>query len=366
MAASSDPRVRIEGLLDGESWASALVDLSRSPGSVTIDLSGCTGAESVALAAMLEEVDRAARAGRTITLEGAGSGLAEEISRALASVGAFRPRNADQGVRRQFEDIGDRVLQMLKTVRGLARFSKATLRSTFDSFTHPRMLRPKQILYYMEQSGVQAVPIIAVLNWIMGVVLGFQAGYQLRSFAAESHMPELVAFALVWEIAPLLAAVLVAGRSGSAYAAELGTMQVRQEIDALRVMGMDPWSYLVTPKMIALLIVMPFLVLLADVAGLLGGMLIGGWYLDMTPAFYVRALLTVLLPIDIWWGMLKSLVYAFIIANVGSYMGVRVRGGAAEVGRATTSAVVTSIFLVVIADALISLIFLHVRPEVVV
>jgi phospholipid/cholesterol/gamma-HCH transport system permease protein len=131
-------------------------------------------------------------------------------------------------------------------------------------------------------------------------------------------------------------------------------------------MGMDEWGYLVTPKMLALMAVMPFLVLVADFFGLLGGLLIGGWYLDMPASVYMARLDLVMMPIDIYWGMLKSLVFAVIIANVGCYMGMRVRGGAAEVGRATTSAVVTGIFLVIVADALISLLFVQVRPEMVV
>jgi phospholipid/cholesterol/gamma-HCH transport system permease protein len=226
------------------------------------------------------------------------------------------------------------------------------------------VLRWQLVLYYIEQTGVKAVPIVGVLCWLLGTVLGFQGAYQLKTFAAELFMPDLVGYSITWEIGPLLAGILVAGRSSSAFAAELGTMRVRQEVDALQVMGFDVYAYLVMPKVTALIVVMPFLTLMADFFGLLGGLLIGGWYIDMPARYYLDRLGLVLLPIDFYWGVLKSLVFAVIIANVGCYMGITVKGGAAEVGRATTAAVVASIFLVILADALISLLFVQIRPTV--
>ena len=214
----------------------------------------------------------------------------------------------------------------------------------------------------MEESGVKAIPIVATLTWLLGVVLGYQSGFQMRIFGAETFMPALLGYSITWEIGPMLAAVLVAGRSGSAFAAEIGTMQVRQEVDALRVMGFDTFSYLVTPKMIALLCVMPFLVLLANCAGIFGGLLAGTLFLDLPASTFISELGKALIPLDIIWGMIKSIIYAVIIANVGCFMGMRVRGGAAAVGKATTAAVVLSIFLVIIADALLSLLFVHIRP----
>lgn len=357
----------IEGLLDEEAAASAAASLdSLQSGSdpFRIDLSACTGFESVALALLVQAVSLAEGRGASVEIAGASADIAGRIAALRSFTSTYTGRRPRGGLRKGLIDIGGKVESMLGTLSGLASFAAATFRATLQIRTNPRMLRWKQTMYYMEQSGVEAVPIIATLCWLLGVVLGFQAGYQLKSFAAETFMPDLVAYSMIWEIGPLLAAVMVAGRSGSAFAAELGTMKVRQETDALTVMGMDIWSYLVTPKMLALMVVMPFLVLLADFFGLLGGLLIGGWYLDMPAHVYISRLDLVVIPMDIWWGMLKSLVYAVIISNVGCYMGMRVRGGAAEVGRATTSAVVTSIFLVIVADAMISLIFVFIRPTV--
>jgi len=344
-------------------FASALPPDGRS-GRLDLDLGECTGAEPVGAGALFDLISDARASGIEVAVSGASpevSSMLQGFERHAQGYSAPRSRWT---VHYQFEEIGEKVSEMGCIAVGLGMFSRRTLDATLALFGNRKLLRTKLMLYYMEQSGVRAIPIIAMLCWLLGVVLGYQAGYQLTSFAAENFMPDLIAYVMTWEIAPLLAAVLVAGRSGSAFAAEIGTMKVRQEIDALKVMGFDEWSYLVTPKMLALMIVMPLLVLLADFFGLLGGLLVGGWSLGMPYSMYMDRLDLVMLPIDIWWGMLKSLVFAVIISNVGCYMGMKVRGGAAEVGRATTSAVVTSIFLVIIADALVSLIFMHVRPTV--
>lgn len=358
-------RIGIEGMLVADDVPGLAAALGSSgEGDLEIDLGSCTGAELLAAAALREWVAAARSSGRSVTLKGASPGIASILDGFEQHAAGYRPPRSSWTLRKQFEDIGERVAEMAGIASGLRSFAVRTFFATAAIAGNRKLLRTRLAMYYMEQSGVRAIPIIATLCWMLGVVLGFQAGYQLRSFAAEMFMPDLVAYAMTWEIAPLLAAVLVAGRSGSAFAAELGTMKVRQEIDALKVMGFDEWSYLVTPKMLALMVVMPLLVLIADFFGLLGGLLVGGWYIGMPSSMYLSRLDLVLLPLDIYWGMLKSVVYAVIIANVGCFMGMRVRGGAAEVGRATTSAVVASIFLVIVADALISLIFVHIRPTV--
>jgi phospholipid/cholesterol/gamma-HCH transport system permease protein len=362
--------LRLSGVIGSEDLPSVLKELERieagSPGPITVDFSACRGIDTLAGATLFDRFRALSSRGFQVGYTGASA----ETSAALKSFGEFMERFAPVRPRRDFhsqmEEVGEKAAELGGIASGLWKFAGRTFKALLAIPSNPRLLRPKLVLYYMEQSGVRGVPIVSTLCWMLGVVLGFQAGYQLKSFAAELYMPDLIAYSMTWEIAPMLAAVLVAGRSGSAFAAELGTMKVRQEIDALTVMGFDAWSYLVTPKMVALLVVMPFLVLLADFFGLLGGLLVGGWYLDMPASVYLGRLDQVMIPLDIYWGMLKSLVFAVIIANVGCFMGMRVRGGAAEVGRATTSAVVTGIFLVIVADALISLLFIQIRPTVIV
>jgi len=360
--------LRLSGIIGSDEIATILEKLgsveAAGPSRVSVDLSQCTGMDTLAGATLFDRLDAMSRGGFEIVYSGLPAEAESARSAFEAFVSSYRPKRPPRGFRIQMTEVGEKVAEMADTAVGLWKFAGRTFSALLMIPANPRLLRLHQVLYYMEQSGVRGVPIVATLCWMLGVVLGFQAGYQLKSFAAELYMPDLIAYSMTWEIAPLLAAVLVAGRSGSAFAAELGTMKVRQEIDALTVMGFDAWSYLVTPKMIALLVVMPFLVLLADFFGLLGGLLVGGWYLNMPASVYLGRLDLVMLPIDVYWGMLKSLVFAVIIANVGCFMGMRVRGGAAEVGRATTSAVVTGIFMVILADALISLLFVHIRPAV--
>ncbi len=267
------------------------------------------------------------------------------------------PFRSKKTIKYHFADIGDSVAESWSTISGLFVFTTNAFRALFSS-----RFRGSITAYYMEQTGVMAVPIIVTLNWLMGVVLGYQAGYQMRQVGAELFMPALLAYSICWEIGPMMTAVLVAGRSGSAFAAEIGTMKVRQEIDALEVMGFNIHGYIVTPKMIALFLVMPLLVTIANFSGMAGGLAAGGMFLDMPPEVYIAEARKALIPFDLYWGIIKSVFYSAIISITGSYMGMRVRGGPAAVGKATTSAVVVSIFLVILTDALLSLVFVHLRP----
>ncbi|MCU0611329.1 MAG: ABC transporter permease [Candidatus Eisenbacteria bacterium] len=331
---------------------------------VTLDLSECTGMETAAAATAFEATLSGPRA--SVSFPPGRPELREvfEAFRRLAPPATPPPRPGL--LRAHLEGVGADVLAAGDVLHGLWRFAGQSARALLTAVRRPGSFRWSLALYHMEHAGVKAVPIVAMLCWLLGTVLGFQAGYQLKTFGAEIFMPDLLGYSITWEIGPLLAAILVAGRSSSAFAAEIGTMRVRQEVDALEVMGFDVYRFLVAPKVIALVLVMPVLILIADFFGLLGGLLIGGWYLNMPAPVYLSRLHLVMLPIDFYWGILKGLVFAVIIATVGCYMGTRVRGGAAEVGQATTAAVVTSVFLVIVADALISLLYIRIRPTVVV
>jgi phospholipid/cholesterol/gamma-HCH transport system permease protein len=338
--------------------------VSQHTGSLTCDFSECDGMKLGVAAAIFDALTDLRRRGMKVEVTGLSPDDETLFDAFERHVQRLSRGSAGWSLRSHFEGVGDDVLGAWATLKGLAGFFRETIRVIATLFRHPSVLRWPLVLYYMEQSGVKAVPIIGVLCWLLGTVLGYQGAYQLKTFAAELFMPDLVGYSITWEIGPLLAGILVAGRSSSAFAAELGTMRVRQEIDALSVMGFDVYAYLVMPKLTALILVMPFLTLMADFFGLLGGLLIGGWYIEMPARYYLDRLSMVLLPLDFYWGMVKSLVFAVIIANVGCYMGITVKGGAAEVGRATTAAVVTSIFLVIVADALISLVYVQIRPTV--
>jgi phospholipid/cholesterol/gamma-HCH transport system permease protein len=339
---------------------------SASGGSVELELGGCDSVETVAAAVLHRFKRRVELSGGTVTLRDAPEDLVSLFSAFDGYGEEERTPPVRLRVRHAVEDIGQAGQTACSVLCGLWEFTGHTMAASVRGLLRPKTVRWPMVRYYMEQSGAKAVPIIAALCFLLGAVLGYMGGYQLKAIAAESYMPDFVAYSMLWEIAPMLAAVIVAGRSGSAFAAEIGTMQVRQEIDALKVMGFNVFGFAVTPKMLALMCVMPFLVLLADISGVLGGMLIGSTYLKMPVGIYLSRISFILYPIDVWWGMLKSVIYAIIVANVGCYMGMKVRGGAAEVGRATTSAVVAGIFLVIVADAIIAIAYMHIRPPVVV
>lgn len=362
--------LRVTGVLDvGETGGlTRILDAARQgfleAGRMVLDFSGTPGIDSVPAVVLFEYAASLRRAGVRVTFENTTPPVANVFRSFEENQDRAGIRGTAPSLREHFEDLGEAGSQFLRMLGGLWFFFIRTTEALFEMILRPDRIRWSMVFYYMEESGVRAIPIVATLTWLLGTVLGYQAGFQMQAYGAEVYMPALLAYSITWEIGPMLTAVLVAGRSGSAFAAEIGTMQVRSEVDALRVMGFDTFSYLVTPKLIALFFVMPFLVLLANAAGIIGGLLSGGIFLGMPASIYLNGLSTALIPFDIIWGMIKSIVYAAIIANVGSYMGMRVRGGAAAVGKATTSAVVTSIFFVIMADALMSLLFIHLRPGI--
>lgn len=325
---------------------------------VVIELSMCESMDTGVAARVWSFYENRKRRGRKISLLHPNQDL-EDIFERFREIDRTPPQKfvSRKTLKYHFNDIGENVYESWQLISGLFTFTSNAFKALFKG-----KVRGSMTGYYMEQAGVMAVPIVVTLNWLMGVVLGYQAGYQMSQFGAELFMPALLAYSICWEIGPMMTAVLVAGRSGSAFAAELGTMKVRQEIDALEVMGFNLYGYVVTPKLIALFLVMPLLVTIANFAGMAGGLAAGGIFLGMPAEVYIAEAQKALIPFDLYWGLIKSLFYSVIVAVTGSYMGMRVRGGPAEVGKATTSAVVVSIFLVILVDALMSLVFIHLRP----
>jgi phospholipid/cholesterol/gamma-HCH transport system permease protein len=221
----------------------------------------------------------------------------------------------------------------------------------------PSRLRWRPLLFNIRSAGFDALPIVGLLSFLLGVVVAYQGAEQLRNYGANIFVADLVGLSMLREFAPLITAIIVAGRSGSAYAAQIGTMSVTEEIDALRTLGIAPLELLVLPKVLALMIALPLLTLFADALGVFGGMLmaraqLGVGFDDFLDRFVKAVSVTAFLI-----GICKAPVFAAIIAVVGCFQGFRTRGGADGVGRQTTRAVVHSIFLVIVADALFSVAF---------
>lgn len=221
----------------------------------------------------------------------------------------------------------------------------------------PWRLRLTSTVRHLEETGLNALPIVGLISLLVGLVLAYQSVDQLRAFGAEIFMVNLVGVASLREMGILLTAIVVAGRSGSAFTAEIGTMKVNEEVDALTTLGLDAVEVLVLPRLIALVITLPLLTFFADIMALLGGAIGGFLLIDLTLPQFLEQLSTAVTPTMFWVGMVKAPVFAFVIAMVGCFEGLRVTGSAESVGRLTTKSVVESIFLVIVLDALFSILF---------
>lgn len=255
------------------------------------------------------------------------------------------------------ERIGRTTYDVADEAKALINFFGLTVVTFFSCLRNPRRLRFVSLVNQIEQTGLNAVPIVCLLSFLIGVVLAFQGADQLRRFGAEIFTVNLLALSVLREIGVLMTAIMLAGRSGSAFTAQIGTMQVNEEVDALRTLGLDPIEVLVLPRINALVISLPILSFFADVMGILGGALMAVAVLDLTFGQFLRQLEEAITLTHFLVGMVKAPVFAFIIAIVGCYEGLRVSGSAESVGRMTTKSVVESIFLVIIADALFSILF---------
>src|SRR5438552_118552 len=225
------------------------------------------------------------------------------------------------------------------------------------ALTHWRALRLPSISRHIEETGIRALPIIALMAIMIAVVIGYQSVAQLRPYGAETFTINLVAVSVLREMGVLITAIMVAGRSGSAFAAEIGVMKVREEIDALKVMGMDPMEMLVVPRLLGLVITLPLLTFFSEVMGLLGDAAISQTLLHVSPLQYLTRVHQAVDGSDLFVGLIKAPIFGFLIGVIGCMHGLRVRSSAESVGQETTRAVVKSIFLVIVLDALFSIVF---------
>jgi len=223
--------------------------------------------------------------------------------------------------------------------------------------SHPSRLALDETIRQIEHTGARAVPIVMLITFFMGIVLAYQGANQLAEFGAEIFVADLVTVSMLREMGVLLAAIMAAGRSGSAFAASIGVMKLNEEIDALRVMGLNPNHVLVAPRVIGLLISLPFLAVFGMLAGMVGGMALSVLALDMSAVQYIERTAASATIQDFLVGLVKAPVFALLIAGVSTLRGMQVSGSAEQLGRLTTTAVVQAIFLVVFADAIFTIAF---------
>lgn len=323
-------------------------------GLLRLDLSAVQELDSAAVAVLLHGWRRAREAGGKLVL------LPGASEAALRSLSMFRTREQPAAPRSApglLESWGEGLLAAATGLRDLLLLAADTSAALLRTLVRPATLRRGPLLEQAVYIGSQALPIIGLISFLVGLTLAFQSAYQLQQFGAAIFVANLTGVAIVREMGPLMTAILVAGRSGSSIAAEIATMKVAEEVDALQTMGLDPVEFLALPRLLALLATMPLLTVLADLLGILGGFLVGVFYLDISATAFLNQTLDSLGPKDLLTGLLKSLAFAWGIGLIGLFYGFKVRGGAAEVGRTTTSSVVAAIFYIIVADCLFSVIF---------
>ncbi len=235
-----------------------------------------------------------------------------------------------------------------------------TLSKAFYVFSQPQRLRMKSIVHHMEEAGLDAVPIVGLMSFLIGAVVAFMGAKILSQFNAEIFSVELVGLAVLREFGVLLAAILIAGRSGSAYTAQIGSMKIREEIDAMETLGIDPMEVLVLPRVIALVIVLPVLAFMAAMLGLIGGGLVTWLTMDISPALFLSRTKEMIELNNFWVGIIKAPFFAFVIAVIGCFQGMQVEGSAESLGKHTTLSVVQALFLVIVIDAFFAMFFLEI------
>jgi phospholipid/cholesterol/gamma-HCH transport system permease protein len=260
-------------------------------------------------------------------------------------------------VARVLGEIGDATIIAFRTMIGLLAFFGSILISSWDVIRHPSRLRINAVVQRFELVGVKALGIVGLMSFLIGIVIAQQGAVQLRQFGAEALTINLIGRITTRELGVLMTAIMVAGRSGSAFAAQLGTMKLTEEIDAMRTIGVSPVEALVLPRLLAAVLMMPLLSFFATVVSMIGGGLLCWVELEIPPATYVQRLGEVIPLTDVWVGLIKAPVFGLIIAMTGCFQGLQVKGNAEDVGLRTTSAVVQAIFLVIVLDAFFAVFF---------
>lgn len=357
IAASGDWRVKNLSSVDGELRALDGGEVRRA----TIDLKGLNRLDTTGAWALYRTL-RDLRA-KGIAAEYVG-GTAAQLAMLKRIAATDRPedlsRDEPHPVVAMIERTGQAVFSAYHEGTALLAFLGAAVIALVKLAARPGRIRFVSFMSHLEQVGLNAMPIVGLLSFLIGIVLAYQGADQLRQFGAEIFTVNLLGVAMLREMGILLTAIIIAGRSGSAFTAQIGTMQVNQEIDAMRAIGLDPMEVLVLPRVMALLVALPLLAVFANFMGITGGMMMSILMLDISFVQFMERLKAVV-PISAFWvGMIKAPVFGFTIGLVGCREGMAVRGSAESVGRQTTRSVVVSIFLVIVLDALFSVVFSYV------
>jgi len=363
-ARSDDSSAVEELVLRGELGLPDLPELQRRLAAWTaesparIDLGKAERIDTSVAWAILDKKARLEAAGGRLEIEGA----AGVVARILETVSEAMPvpeevAKSPRGVLAWLTRVGEKVATGMDAFGGFLGVLGLFVARLLQTFVHPSQFRFTALVAHCEDVGLRAVPIVSLMSFLIGVVLAFQGAAQLQQFGAEIFVVDLIAISILRELGILLTAIIVAGRTASAFTAAIGSMKMRQEIDAMLTLGIDPGHALIVPRILALVLMLPILGLIANVAGLVGGGLMAWLELGISPASFVFRMIENTAVSNVTVGIVKAPVFAVLIGVIGCAAGLRVGSTAESLGRMTSSAVVAAIFSVILADAMFSVFF---------
>jgi len=259
------------------------------------------------------------------------------------------------------EQIGYGFIKFLNDIKNIITFTGLMIIKAVSSLFSISSIRWNDVLVDMKKSGVDGLPIVGLISFLLGLIMAFMSSLQLKQFGANIYVPALVSIAMIKELGPIMTAIIVAGRTGSAFAAEIGTMKVNEEVDALIVMGFDPIKFLAVPRVFAVMFTMPFLTIFSDLFAIFGGFVVGVLGLDLTVHTYIQQTMKAINIFDIVTSLIKSITFAVLIAGIGCQRGFEVKNNAEEVGAATTSAVVTALFIIILVDSMFAVVLSYIK-----
>lgn len=358
--------IRLAGRLSLDDLEPLMADLQAIPGRLkprrlSVDLAGVEYLDSAGALALIE-LENLAKS-LTIPFEllnvsGTNHGLLGLIDREALLRPPLRPESVRPPV---LENLGELARGQYRDFLEIMSFVGQLVVAIAWSLAHPRSVRWEDVKFYMKRAGADGLPIVALISLLLGLIMAFMSSLQLKQFGATIYVANLVTLAMVRELGPIMTAILVAGRSGSAFAAEIGTMVVNDEVNALVTMGFDPIRFLAVPKVLATMVVVPILTVYADLFAILGGLIVGITGLDLTAFTYIQQTKSSIRVFDFATSLIKAVVFAMLIAGIGCQRGFKVKGGAEGVGTSTTSAVVSAIFLIILADSAFAIMLHYIR-----
>jgi len=358
--------IRLAGRLSLDDLEPLMADLQAipvrlKPRRLSVDLAGVDYLDSAGALVLIELQNRARVLSIPVDLLNVSEkdhGLLSLIDPEVLQRPPLRPEIVQSPI---LETLGELARRQFRDFQEIMSFVGEIITALVYCLAHPRVVRWADVMFYMKRAGADGLPIVALISLLLGLIMAFMSSLQLKQFGANIYVANLVTIAMVRELGPIMTAIIVAGRSGSAFAAEIGTMIVNDEVNALLTMGFDPTRFLAVPKVLATMVVVPILTVYADLFAILGGLIVGVTGLDLTAFTYIQQTKSSISIFDFVTSLIKAIVFAVLISGIGCQRGFQVRGGAEGVGMSTTSAVVSAIFLIVVFDSAFAIMLYYVR-----